>query len=122
MDPSKWYRLTAAAGLDADDARPIACLGLAYKANIDDLRESPAIAVVRELSALTAREILLVEPHIDVLPNSLSDIPSAILCDLDDALSKSGTIILLTDHGAFKSIEKSRLVDKVLIDTRGMWR
>ncbi|MFP6732242.1 MAG: UDP-N-acetyl-D-mannosamine dehydrogenase [Rhodospirillales bacterium] len=112
----------AAASLDADDGRPIACLGLAYKANIDDLRESPAIAVVRELSALTAREILLVEPHIDAIPDALADIPSAVLCDLDDALAKAGTIILLTDHGAFKSIEKSRLADKVLIDTRGMWR
>ena len=78
--------------------------------------------MVRELSALTAREILLVEPHIDALPDSLSDIPSAILCDLEDALTKAGTIILLTDHGAFKTIEKSRLADKVLIDTRGMWR
>jgi UDP-N-acetyl-D-mannosaminuronic acid dehydrogenase len=112
----------AAAGLDADDARPIACLGLAYKANIDDLRESPAITVVRELSRLTDRELLLVEPHIDALPGSLADIPSAILCDLEDALSKAGTIILLTDHGAFKAIEKSRLSDKVIIDTRGMWR
>jgi UDP-N-acetyl-D-mannosaminuronic acid dehydrogenase len=78
--------------------------------------------VVRELSALTAREILLVEPHIDAIPDALADIPSAVLCDLDDALAKAGTIILLTDHGAFKSIEKSRLADKVLIDTRGMWR
>ena len=71
---------------------------------------------------MTAREILLVEPHIDALPDSLSDIPSAVLCDLDEALSKAGTIILLTDHGTFKSIEKSRLADKALIDTRGMWR
>lgn len=112
----------AAAGLDAADARPIACLGLAYKANIDDLRESPAITVVRELSALTDRKLLLVEPHIDALPGTLADIPSAVLCDLEDALSKAGTIILLTDHGAFKAIEKSRLADKVIIDTRGMWR
>jgi len=112
----------AAAGLGAGDARPIACLGLAYKANIDDLRESPAITVVRELSALTDRKLLLVEPHIDALPDTLADIPSAILCDLEDALSKAGTVILLTDHGAFKAIEKSRLADKVVIDTRGMWR
>ena len=112
----------AAASLDSGDARPIACLGLAYKANIDDLRESPAITVVRGLSDLTERELLLVEPHIDGLPGSLADIPSAILCYLEDALSKAGTIILLTDHRAFKVIEKSRLTDKVIIDTRGMWR
>lgn len=108
--------------IDNGDARPIACLGLAYKANIDDLRESPAVTVVRELSALTVRELLLVEPHIDVLPDSLADIPSATLCDLEEALSKAGTIVLLTDHSAFKAIEKSRLADKVVIDTRGMWR
>lgn len=112
----------AADHLGSNDARPIACLGLAYKANIDDLRESPAITVVRELSALTERKLLLVEPHIDVLPGSLSDIPSAILCDLEDALTKAGMIILLTDHSVFKAIEKSRLADKVIIDTRGMWR
>ena len=112
----------AAAALDTGDTRPVACLGLAYKANIDDLRESPAIAVVRELSALTARQLLVVEPHIDALPEDLEPIRSASLCDLDAALSDAGTIILLTDHDAFKSIEKSRLEDKVIIDTRGMWR
>ncbi|MEE2759836.1 MAG: UDP binding domain-containing protein, partial [Pseudomonadota bacterium] len=112
----------AAASLKEADTRPIACLGLAYKANIDDLRESPAIAVVRDLSALTERTLLLVEPHIETLPGLLAEIATAELCDLEDAVSRAGTILLLTDHSAFKSIEKSTLADKVLIDTRGMWR
>jgi|TARA_B100000315_G_scaffold107720_1_gene98855 UDP-N-acetyl-D-mannosaminuronic acid dehydrogenase len=111
-----------AASLDESDATPIACLGLAYKADIDDLRESPAVDVVRELSALTNRRLLLVEPHIEKLPPELAAIQTAQLCDLETALSQAGAVILLTDHSAFKTIENLDGADKVLFDTRGMWR
>src|SRR5262249_23592880 len=51
----------------------IACLGLSYKANIDDLRESPSLHIVKKLANEHAGEILVVEPHIKTLPRSLSN-------------------------------------------------
>jgi len=49
----------------------IACLGLAFKANIDDLRESPALQIVIQLAKKSGYRILAVEPHINELPDSL---------------------------------------------------
>jgi UDP-N-acetyl-D-mannosaminuronic acid dehydrogenase len=103
-------------------APTIACLGLAYKANIDDLRESPAIEVVRLLSELNAGRILVVEPNIDTLPNELASLEQTSLCNLSDALDQSDIIVLLVDHSPFLAVNRARLEDKTVFDTRGSWR
>jgi UDP-N-acetyl-D-mannosaminuronic acid dehydrogenase len=100
----------------------IACLGLAYKANIDDLRESPAIAIVKELAIESVGPILAVEPHISSLPASLDSLGNIQLADLDVALKKADILVLLVDHQAFKTIDSEQLKGKAVIDTRGIWR
>ncbi len=102
--------------------QPIACLGLSYKADIDDLRESPAIEIVKQLAELWNGAILIVEPHVDTLPEGLSGLAGLSLADLDDALEKAGTVVLLVDHKPFKTLERSQISDKAVIDTRGIWR
>src|SRR5262249_1919330 len=52
----------------------IACLGLAYKKDVDDLRESPAVEIVKKLAEQKLGELLVVEPHISKLPKELSDL------------------------------------------------
>jgi len=106
----------------ADD-RPIACLGLAFKADIDDLRESPAVTVVKRLAeAHPSREVIAVEPHVDALPESLGGLVNLRLAGLEEALNLCGVVVLLVDHQVFKAVDRARLVDKQLIDTRGIWR
>ena len=100
----------------------VACLGLSYKADIDDLRESPSVEVVAHLDAADFKDILVVEPHIDKLPDVLAKRPKLTLTDLDTALSKSEIVVLLTDHAPFRSIDRARLAGKSVIDTRGIWR
>lgn len=100
----------------------VACLGLSYKADIDDLRESPSVDVVAHLDAALFTEILVVEPHIDTLPDSLATRPKLALTDLDTALAKCDIVVLLTDHAPFRSIDRARLAGKSVIDTRGVWR
>lgn len=100
----------------------IACLGLAYKANIDDLRESPAVAIVRELARESVGHLLAVEPHISSLPASLDSWGNIQLVELDMALQKADIIVLLVDHQAFKDIDREQLQGKTVIDTRGIWR
>ncbi len=102
--------------------QPIACLGLSYKADIDDLRESPAIEIVKHLAKRWTGDILVVEPHVDTLPESLSGLSGLSLVDLDEALEKAGTVALLVDHQPFKTLERSRISDIAVIDTRGIWR
>lgn len=99
----------------------VAVLGLAFKANIDDLRESPAIAITKALhSAAAGRQINIVEPHIETLPNTLRDLDNTALVGLDAALSRSSVVVLLVDHDEFK--EPRMAMEGVdIIDTRGIW-
>ena len=103
-------------------ATTIACLGLAYKANIDDMRESPAVEITAALADAFDGEVLVVEPNSPNLPEALAESEGIKLTDLETALNKAQVIALLVDHREFKDIDKSRLEGKAVIDTRGIWR
>ena len=104
------------------DLPKVACLGLAYKADIDDLRESPAVEIVCRLAATGMGEILVVEPYVNSLPDSLADLDRTRLCDLDTALSLADIVVLLTDHRIFREFDREVLTRKRILDTRGAWR
>lgn len=96
----------------------IACLGLAFKANIDDLRESPALEIAHELSERFAGQVVVVEPNIRKLPDSLDG--KVRLYELNEALSEADVVVILVDHAQFKRVDPVRLQAKVVIDTRGL--
>lgn len=99
----------------------IACLGLAFKADVDDLRESPAIKIVDLLSNNKDSEILVVEPYIKTLPKELDKKENVTLSKYHEAVEKADVIILLVDHNKFKKEKLSNLNNKILIDTRGIY-
>lgn len=103
-------------------APKIACFGLAFKANIDDLRESPSLEIAREIAAEKLGEVLVVEPFIDRLPDELSGFTNVRLVDVEMALHEADIVVGLVDHSQFKAIALSDLKEKVVIDTRGMWK
>lgn len=100
----------------------IACLGLSYKADIDDLRESPSVHVVEEIRKRISNTILVVEPHVDTLPDPLATLADVSLSTLDEALAKAGAVVLLTDHKVFLEITGGQLAGMDIIDTRGAWK
>jgi UDP-N-acetyl-D-mannosaminuronic acid dehydrogenase len=100
----------------------VACLGLAYKADIDDLRESPAMAIAEKLATRHPGEVLIVEPNISELPSSLKNHKNAKYCEYAEALKLADTVVVLTDHKEFKDVDSSALANKKIIDTRGIWR
>ncbi|MEU2154391.1 UDP-N-acetyl-D-mannosamine dehydrogenase [Streptomyces sp. NPDC019396] len=100
----------------------IACLGLTFKANIDDLRESPALHIVHELARQEVGRLLAVEPHISELPVSLADTGRVALVDVTTAVRDADVVVLLVDHDSFRSVKQTALRGKAVFDTRGFWR
>jgi UDP-N-acetyl-D-mannosaminuronic acid dehydrogenase len=111
----------AAELIDAYPERPIACLGLAFKANVDDVRESPALAVTRQLAETYGSRIRVVEPYLKNLPDDLTE-AGACKIELEQALSEAGILILLVDHDSFRRIPVERRSGATFYDTRGVWR
>jgi UDP-N-acetyl-D-mannosaminuronic acid dehydrogenase len=96
----------------------VACFGLAFKADIDDLRESPALEITRELSERFPGQIVAVEPNVKQIPPALEG--KVRLCELNEALAQADVIVILVDHAQFKRVDPIRLQAKVVIDTRGL--
>ncbi|KQP73837.1 UDP-N-acetyl-D-mannosaminuronic acid dehydrogenase [Microbacterium sp. Leaf288] len=101
----------------------VACLGLTFKANVDDLRESPAVDIVQLLaSRLPDVTINVADPMVTGLPSRLTGIPNIQFVRPATAVAQSDVVLLLVDHDAFRSISRPMLEGKVVFDTRGYWR
>jgi UDP-N-acetyl-D-mannosaminuronic acid dehydrogenase len=98
----------------------IACLGLAFKPDIDDLRESPALSIAQKIGSISFSSIFLVEPNIDRIPSGFNS-DNTELIGLERAIKSADIIVLLVDHTSFKSMDLSLLSGKQVIDTRGIW-
>lgn len=100
----------------------VACLGLAFKPDIDDLRESPAMEVVQKLAKCDLFSMMVVEPHIDKLPASLAGFDTVELVTLGVALARADIVVMLVSHKSFYDVDKALLRNKKIIDTRGVWQ
>lgn len=88
----------------------IACLGLAFKPDIDDLRESPALEITKMLSDNTDYYILAVEPNVITLPNVLENRKNIELASLEKALSDADIVVILVRHKEFIGLETNKKV------------
>lgn len=104
-------------------APTIAALGIAFKNDIDDLRESPSLDIVRELATQNPDfKIKVVEPNISELPDSLSSKENVSLVDLSSAIKDSDIVLLLVNHKQFSKLDGKTLQGKTVFDTKGILR
>jgi UDP-N-acetyl-D-mannosaminuronic acid dehydrogenase len=96
----------------------IACFGLAFKPDIDDMRESPALAITRDIASRHPGPVWAVEPHIEALSASSADLFT--LKSTEEAM-KGDILVLLVDHKQFKTADSNLWHRKHVIDTRGIW-
>jgi UDP-N-acetyl-D-mannosaminuronic acid dehydrogenase len=93
----------------------IACLGLAYKPDIDDLRESPAVEIAQGLLDAKIGDIRIVEPN-------LQEHPRFKLQSIEQATSDADILLFLVAHKEFKRIPSQLLDEKIIIDACGVLR
>jgi UDP-N-acetyl-D-mannosaminuronic acid dehydrogenase len=110
----------AIAGMGAN--AKVACLGLAFKPDIDDLRESPALEITATLAREGRCRVLAVEPFVNALPPSLQALANVELSSAEAAIAAADVVLLLVNHTVFKAIDMGLLAGKAVIDTRGMWQ
>lgn len=94
----------------------IACLGLSYKPDIDDLRESPALKIVENLVTSQIGQILVVEPHVKKIPKVLKNKENLAIVDLQDALSQCDIIVRLVNHRKFAQVNVNLIPQKICLD------
>jgi len=93
----------------------VAVLGLAYKPDIDDLRESPSVEIAHALREALDGELLVCEPN-------LKQHDEFALRSLDECVQRADVIVALVAHREFRSVDRDRLADRVVIDTCGVFR
>jgi UDP-N-acetyl-D-mannosaminuronic acid dehydrogenase len=97
----------------------VALFGLTFKADIDDLRESPALSISEQVAASHPGNVLIAEPNVEALPESLRD--KAELVEWDEAVQQAEILVMLVDHKEFKMVKPEELQSRLLVDTRGIW-
>jgi UDP-N-acetyl-D-mannosaminuronic acid dehydrogenase len=98
----------------------IACLGLTYKPDVDDLRESPAVEIAKQLACTKEEQILVADPNLDALPDELAALPNISFCDTLEAIHRADIVALLVAHSRFRKIPREELMRRVVIDATGL--
>ncbi len=99
----------------------IAVLGLTYKPNVDDLRESPALRIARLLAERALGTLLVAEPHLDSLPATLSGIEGMTFVTAEEAVGRADIVVVLVAHDRFRLLDRAALDAKVLVDVVGLF-
>ncbi len=99
----------------------IACYGITYKPDVDDVRESPALEIVEAVADIEGAQVLVVEPNLSALPPALANRPNVRHATSDEAREQADIVTFLVGHRQFKRLEADSYLSKAVVDTTGMF-
>jgi UDP-N-acetyl-D-mannosaminuronic acid dehydrogenase len=98
----------------------VACLGLTYKPDVDDLRESPALEIAHALARDGQAQLLVADPNLRELPAVLAGLPNVAFCDTMQAVREADIVAILVAHKPFRKIPRDELMRRMVIDATGL--
>lgn len=119
----EWVMEQVKKALEGEDNPVVAALGIAFKNDIDDLRESPSLNIVKRLGEENPEmDIRVVEPNVEQLPATLASISNLTKQDTEEAVKAADVVLLLVNHKEFINLDRGLLETKTVVDTKGLWR
>ena len=112
-----WVVEQVGKALQANPQARIACLGLTFKPNVDDFRESPSLDIARELTRRYRGQVVCADPYQDML----RDPAELVLSDVAGAYREADVIVMLVGHQQFRALERPG-ADRIVIDACGFWQ
>jgi UDP-N-acetyl-D-mannosaminuronic acid dehydrogenase len=100
----------------------IACLGLTYKPNVSDHRESPALEIIKSLAKESNNQILVVEPNVEQVNALFSAFHNVQIRNLENAINEADIVVVLVAHNQFLNIDRTKIDEKIVVDKVGIWR
>lgn len=113
---------TIRASLSRQPSAVVACLGLSYKADVGDLRESPAVEIVERLSRDAALSVRVVDPHVRGLPPALASRPNVVLLRDCASVGPVDVLALLVGHRDFTPAAIAAIRARAVVDPIGVNR
>lgn len=99
----------------------VACYGITYKPDVDDVRESPALEIAAAIAAIDGAQVLVVEPNLESLPSVLAEKGNVRLVSSEEAREAADITAFLVAHRQFRRLDNDLYLSKAVVDTTGMF-
>jgi UDP-N-acetyl-D-mannosaminuronic acid dehydrogenase len=98
----------------------VACFGLTYKQDVEDLRESPSVEIVKLLAERAGMRVIVCDPMVQQPPEELRGHANIAYAPIDEAIEKADIVAFLVPHRDFLDLHPNRFLNKVVVDAIGL--
>jgi UDP-N-acetyl-D-mannosaminuronic acid dehydrogenase len=99
----------------------VACFGISYKPDVEDLRESPSLEIVKLLARHGEISVVVCDPMVTEPPDELKSLKNVSYASIDEATQKADIVALLVGHHEFRQLKSTSFLNKVVVDAIGLF-